>query len=380
MKKLIILIFLISPTISFSQKRLDISIRFDKKIDVSKLYSNYHNGYRDIDFKDSIINNEIKIKDYYINEEVPFHITYKFNEKSTTTLWFFVNEKKSYVDVGFSKNELYLKEQKNIHQLDTTNKIYNDFMNGRKENSKQITELFNTFGGEVYSNDSIHTIFLTKFKNLNETTISILRKYPNDYISFWYFKNQIIDPSLNLYKKDTNYLNKVISEFKNIYSDKYLKTEEGQYYINSINVRLNPTFNNNTKSPDFKLNDITGVNQTISKYKGKYLLLDFWGSWCQPCMKSIPQLTELYNKLSKSEFSILGVSLDFKLNQLKSTIEKHNIKWKQIFDDNKTLLTLFKIYQYPTYILINKDGFIVLRTSDINEIKTYLNDRIKTNN
>jgi hypothetical protein len=74
MKKLIILIFFISPTILFSQKRLDISIRFDNKIDVSKLYSNYHNGYRDIDFKDSIINNEIKIKDYFINEEVPFFV------------------------------------------------------------------------------------------------------------------------------------------------------------------------------------------------------------------------------------------------------------------------------------------------------------------
>ena len=95
-------------------------------------------------------------------------------------------------------------------------------------------------------------------------------------------------------------------------------------------------------------------------------------------MKSIPQLKELYNNLPNTEFSIVGVSLDFTVNQLKTTIQKHNIKWKQIFNENKTLLTLFSVYQYPTYILINKDGYIVLRTSDINEIQTYLTDKLNT--
>jgi len=377
MRKLIILIFLIIASKSFSQKRLDITIRFDKNIDISKLYSIYHNGYRDIDFKDSIKNNEIKINDYFINEEVPFKITYGVSNQSKTSLMFFVNEKKSLVDVGFSNNEVYYKEQKNIQPLDTSNKIYNDFMKCRVDYANQITQLFNKHSSEVYSNDSIHKIFLTTFRKLTDTTISILKKYPNEYISFWYYKDQIIIPSLGLFKSDTSYLNEIISEFKKSYSKKFLKTKEGEYFINSINVRLNPSFNTNTKSPDFKLNDITGVTQTISKYNGKFLLLDFWGSWCQPCMKSIPQLTDLYNKLPKSEFSILGISLDFKLQQLKSTIDKHNIKWKQIFDKNKALLTLFNVYQYPTYILINKDGFIVLRTSDINEIQTYLNDRLK---
>ena len=378
MKKLIILIFITIPIVSFSQKKLDITIHFDKNIDVSKLYSIYDNGYRNIDFKDSIKNNEIKINDYFINEKVPFKISYYFNDKTSSNVDFFVNEKNSFIELGFSNNELYYKKQKNIQPLDTTNIIYNELKKGRKEYGNQISQLFKKYGGEVYSNDTIHNIFLKKYRSLNDTTISILKKHSNDYISFWYYKDQIINPSLSLYKNDTSYLKSIISEFKNIYSNKYLKTKEGKYFINSINVRLNPSFNNNIKSPDFKLNDISGITQTLSKYKGKYLLLDFWGSWCPPCMKSIPQLKELYNNLPNTEFSIVGVSLDFTVNQLKTTIQKHNIKWKQIFNENKTLLTLFSVYQYPTYILINKDGYIVLRTSDINEIQTYLTDKLNT--
>lgn len=379
MRKLIILIFITIPIVSFSQKKLDITIHFDKNIDVSILYSIYDNGYRNIDFKDSIKNNEIKINDYFINEEVPFKISYYFNNDNTSSsVEFYVNEKNSFIELGFLNNELYYKKQKNIQRLDTTNIIYNELKKGRKEYGNQISQLFKKYGGEVYSNDTIHNIFLKKYRNLIDTTISILKKYSNDYISFWYYKDQIVNPSLILYKNDTSYLKSIISEFKNIYANKYLKTKEGKYLINSINVRLNPSFNNNIKSPDFKLNDISGITQTLSKYKGKYLLLDFWGSWCLPCMKSIPQLKELYNNLPNTEFSIVGVSLDVTVNQLKTTIQKHNIKWKQIFDENKTLLTLFSVYQYPTYILINKDGYIVLRTSDINEIQTYLTDKLKT--
>jgi hypothetical protein len=162
MKKLIILIFFISPTILFSQKRLDISIRFDNKIDVSKLYSNYHNGYRDIDFKDSIINNEIKIKDYFINEEVPFFVVII----SFDNLYFIYILSSIFVFISFiiEKNiKLYFQLISIIINLITIGII---FYLSNKQYKNQINYI------EVFYNPQTYVLFLLFFFN----TYKILNK------------------------------------------------------------------------------------------------------------------------------------------------------------------------------------------------------------
>lgn len=92
-------------------------------------------------------------------------------------------------------------------------------------------------------------------------------------------------------------------------------------------------------APAIKFRSIQGDPIFLNKLKGKVVLLDFWATWCGPCVKEMPNVINLYNKYQEADFEIIGISLDKKLSNLNDFIKKHNMTWPQYFDgkgwDNK---------------------------------------------
>ncbi|WP_430814931.1 TlpA family protein disulfide reductase [Carboxylicivirga sp. RSCT41] len=110
-------------------------------------------------------------------------------------------------------------------------------------------------------------------------------------------------------------------------------------------------------------NDFTTEAQVSSEQlKGKYVLLDFWATWCGPCRQDIPNLKELYEKTDRDKFEIIGIVGDSPSKALKEIIEKDSIGWTQVqsTDSNKIKET-FGIHGYPTTFLINPEGIIVAK-------------------
>lgn len=91
--------------------------------------------------------------------------------------------------------------------------------------------------------------------------------------------------------------------------------------------------------------------------KGKYVLLDFWGSWCGPCIEELPYLKQAYEDYQNSNFEIVGLAYD-SIESTKETISKYDITWPQVMDDGE-YSTLFRIQGYPFQILVNPKGDIV---------------------
>lgn len=114
---------------------------------------------------------------------------------------------------------------------------------------------------------------------------------------------------------------------------------------------------------DFTLTDVDGNEYTLSKLKGKVVLVDFWATWCPPCRKEIPLLVEYYNELNKKGFEILGISLDPKntLEDVKKFMEKEKMEWpvfysgKGWFDDTSKMHGVNSI---PSTWLIDKKGVL----------------------
>ena len=111
------------------------------------------------------------------------------------------------------------------------------------------------------------------------------------------------------------------------------------------------------------IRDLNGNQLDFTQYKGKALLIDFWATWCKPCVKSLPLLRKLHKKTAKSPLAVISISVDRDLDQLKAFIKENDMQWPQFSDpNNMTSRQLFSVSSFPTYILIDHEGKAVYRS------------------
>ncbi|HEY1038811.1 MAG TPA: TlpA disulfide reductase family protein, partial [Bacteroidia bacterium] len=122
---------------------------------------------------------------------------------------------------------------------------------------------------------------------------------------------------------------------------------------------------------DFSQNDVNGKPVSISEFKGKVVLIDFWASWCGPCRAENPNVVKAYNAFKDKGFDILGVSFDQSKDKWLKAVEKDKLTWTQVSDLKgwgNEVGQKFGIRSIPQNILIDKDGKIIgknLRGEDL---------------
>lgn len=109
-------------------------------------------------------------------------------------------------------------------------------------------------------------------------------------------------------------------------------------------------------APDFTLKDLQGKDLTLSSLRGKYVVLDFWGSWCGWCIKGIPDMKKYYEKY-KDRMEILGVDCNDTEEKWKAAVEKHELPWLHVRNTDEADITVkYGIQGYPTKIVIDPEG------------------------
>ncbi len=121
-----------------------------------------------------------------------------------------------------------------------------------------------------------------------------------------------------------------------------------------------------TEALDFTMPDTTGIPVKLSSFRGKYVLVDFWASWCGPCRNENPNVVENFNKFKTKNFTILGVSLDKpgEKNNWVYAINQDNLTWNHVSDLkwwNNAAAKLYHIEAIPQNLLIDPDGKIVAK-------------------
>ena len=112
-------------------------------------------------------------------------------------------------------------------------------------------------------------------------------------------------------------------------------------------------------APDFTLNDINGKPLALSSLRGKWVIIDFWGSWCKWCIKGIPDMKEYYTKYS-GKLEILGVDCNDTVEKWKNAVKEYELPWLHVYCDmdneENNPLALYGVRGFPTKVIVDPKG------------------------
>lgn len=139
----------------------------------------------------------------------------------------------------------------------------------------------------------------------------------------------------------------------------YLSLEpRGQFADAARKLMEHPDRAGFTVAPGFSIKTLQGDDISLDGLAGKFVVIDFWATWCPPCRDSVSDLKSLTKKYSHDQVVLISVSADDDAAQWRSFIAKKNMDWAQFLDSGGEMRQRFNVHEFPTYVVIDPQGFI----------------------
>ncbi len=127
----------------------------------------------------------------------------------------------------------------------------------------------------------------------------------------------------------------------------------------SFGSELSGTTRIGAEAPSFHTTDFNGNPIDLSKYKGSIVILDFWATWCDPCIQEFSKVKKMYQKFKDKGVQFIGISLDDDIEDLRGFVKQEEVEWPQIFDGKRwkgVIPSLYHIQKIPTMLVLDRES------------------------
>ncbi len=122
-----------------------------------------------------------------------------------------------------------------------------------------------------------------------------------------------------------------------------------------------------TPAPEFELKDTAGMVVRLSELRGKVVFLNFWATWCPPCIEEMPAMEKLHQEFGQEGLIILAVNFQERLDRVKQFFSEHNLTFTGLLDSDGKVAEMYQAWALPVSVIINKRGEIAARAIGIKD-------------
>ena len=251
---------------------------------------------------------------------------------------------------------------------------YNEYISKNENLIKEINEKFMSIDKTLPESEIMEirdALISEALAKLDEIPLSYLENHSNDILGaliFYSWMTNQAQPSVEKFNQYSKLVGENVMSFGPVKQIADYYNSLGRSAVGSPFIDF--TIENGNKD---------GSSASLSDYvgKGKYVLVDFWASWCMPCRMEAPNIAEVYNKYKGDKFEVLGVAVMEKREVTLEAIEKEGYTWPQIIDAQNIPLELYGIQGIPHIILFGPDGTIVARDLRGSKLKNTVAEAMK---
>lgn len=241
---------------------------------------------------------------------------------------------------------------------------------------KRLAAEFNNASVEQLQSEA----YLQEYERKNEVILkrwdslilAEVKKYPDSYHTVMAFSGY-----LRQRKPDSAAAIAIADQFGKVYKERARSFVSIQPAEKTVKIPVAPV---GSVAPDFVQNNMEGKPVKLSDLRSKYILIDFWASWCGPCRKVNPDLVALYREFKGPKFEILGVSLDQDAGKWKAAVEKDQLTWLHVSDLKgwkNEVAQQYDVRAIPQNLLLDPSGKVVARNLTIDELENQLSNLLK---
>lgn len=228
-------------------------------------------------------------------------------------------------------------------------------------------------------NDSMLALANQKMSNINLELTQYIESYSDttQFLPNALFAVQILNPAV-----EKTFLDGFVASIPNRFPNTQLGKEFVTRYNkgNATEVNTEEGLTEGATAPEISLTNTNGELITLSSFKGKYVLVDFWASWCTPCRKENPNVVSAFKMYKDKNFTILGVSLDNNKEKWQAAIAEDKLNWMQVSDLKgweSVAARDYNVSSIPTNFLIDPNGKIIARDLRGPDLENMLNQVLK---